>query len=102
MIPVERIEPLMEKPADDASAGRKTAMQNTAVEEIFDERPGRATRREKSYCCPSVRCRKRDRQHENRIQGVEDGERVETMASKSGLTPLVGLKRDLHGPLHWW
>src|SRR6266446_1831529 len=101
MFPVERIEPLVQKPADDASAWRKTAMQNIAVEEIFDERPGRATCREGSYCCPSVRSRKRDSEHENRIQGVEDGQRVETMASKSGLTPLEGLKRDLRGPLQW-
>src|ERR1700730_5664512 len=102
MFPVERIEPLMQKPADDASAWRKTAMQNIAVEEIFDERPGRTTCREESYRRPSVRCRKRDSQHENPIQGIEDGQRVETMASKSGLTPLVGLKRDLRGPLQWW
>ena len=102
MIPVERIEPLMQKPADDASAWRKTAMQNIAVEEIFDERPGRATCQEENCRCPSVRCRKRDSQHENRIQGVEDGQRVETMASECGLTPLVGLKRDLRGPLEWW
>jgi hypothetical protein len=102
MIPVERIESLMQKPADDAFARRKTAMQNLAVEEIFDERPGRATCREESYHCPGVRCRKRDSHHENRIQGVEDSQRVETMASKSGLTPLVGLKRDLRGPSRWW
>jgi hypothetical protein len=102
MIPVERIEPLMQKPADDASAWRKTAMQDIAVEEVFDERPGRATCREESCRCPSVRCQKRDSQHENRIQGVEDGQRVETMASKSGLTSLVGLKRDRRGPLRWW
>src|SRR5258706_1747079 len=102
MIPMERIEPLVQKSADDASAWRKTAMQNIAVEEIFDERPGCATCREESYCCPSVLCRKRESEHENRIQGVEDGERVETMASKSGLTRLVGLKRDLRGPVHWW
>src|SRR5258708_9311420 len=102
MSPVERIEALVQKPADDASAWRKTAMQNIAVEEIFDERPGRATCREESYCCPSVRSRKRDSEHENRIQGVEDGQRVETMASKSGLTPLGGLQRDLRGPLQRW
>src|SRR6266850_590017 len=89
-VPVERIEPVMQKPADDAFAWRKTAMQNIPVEEIFDESPGRATCREKSYCCPSVRCRKGDSQHENRIQRVEDGQRVETTAGKSGLTPLEG------------
>jgi hypothetical protein len=102
MIPVEGIEPLMQKPADDAFAWRKTAMQHLAVEEVFDESPGRATYREESYCCPSVRCRKCDRQHDNRVQGIEDGQRVESMTSKSGLSPLVGLKRDLRSPLHWW
>ena len=101
MVPVERIEPVMQKPVDDAFAWRKTAMQNIPVEEIFDESPGRATCREESYCCPSVRCRKGDSQHENRIQRVEDGQRVETTAGKSGLTPLEGLKRDLRGPLQW-
>src|SRR6266852_5513081 len=101
MIPVERIEPLMQKPPDDAFAGRKTAVQNIAVEDIFDESPGRATCREESYCGPSVRCRKRYSRHENRIRGVKDGQRVETMACKSCLTPLVDLKRDLRGPLQW-
>src|ERR1700693_5413101 len=82
MIPVERIKPLMQKPADHAFAWRKTAVQNIAVEEIFHERPCRATCREESCCGPSVLCRKRDSQRENRVQGVEDSQRVESMTSK--------------------
>src|SRR5260370_19991435 len=101
MFPMERIESLMEKPPDDPFAGRKTPVQDIAMEEIFDESPGRATCREESYCCPSVRCRKRDSDHENRIQRVEDTQRVETTAGKSGLTPLEGLQRDLRDPVQW-
>src|SRR5260370_32005336 len=87
MIPVEGIKPLMEKPPDDAFAWRKTAVQNIAVEEIFDESPGRATRREESCCGPCMCCRQRDGQHENRIQGIEHGERGKTMATQAALTP---------------
>src|ERR1700730_5552955 len=47
MNPMERIEPLMHKPPD-AFARRKTAVQNIALEEIFDKSPDRATRREES------------------------------------------------------
>src|ERR1700724_1976522 len=48
MIPMERIEPLMQKPPDDAFVWRTTAVQNIALEEIFDKCPDRATRREES------------------------------------------------------
>src|SRR5260370_25191958 len=82
MIPMERIEPLMQKAPDDACAWRKTTMQDIAVEKIFDESPDRATSREESYRYPSVRCQKRDSHHEKRIHSVQDGQRVETMASK--------------------
>jgi hypothetical protein len=46
-----------------------------------------------------VRCRKRDNQHEERVQSLEDSQRVETIASVSGLTPLVDRKGDFGSPL---
>jgi len=101
VIPVERIEPLMQEPPDDAFARRKAAVQDIAVETIFDESPGQATCRKESCSGPWVRCRKRDNQHEERVQSVEDSQRVETIASVSGLTPLVDRKGDFRGPLRW-
>src|SRR5882762_10331704 len=44
MIPVEWIEPLMKKTPDDAFTWGKTAVQNIAVVDIFDESPCHATR----------------------------------------------------------
>src|SRR6267154_6314566 len=52
MIPVEWIEPLMKKPPDDAFTWGKTAVQNVAVEEIFDESRFYATRCVEAYGDP--------------------------------------------------
>jgi hypothetical protein len=56
MIPVERIEPLMEKFPDDAIAGGEATVQDVAMEEVLDESPGHAARREERYGGPGVRC----------------------------------------------
>ena len=69
------------------------------MEEILDESPSHATRREESYGGPGVHCRKRESQHEDRVQSVEDGERIETPACESCLAPIVRLKGNFRGPL---
>src|SRR5438034_8739162 len=71
MIPVERIEALMQEPADQSLARGESTMQNVTVKKVFDKSPGRAAREEEEDCDPRMLCRKRDRQHENRVQGVE-------------------------------
>jgi hypothetical protein len=91
----------MKKPPDNAFAWGKTAVQNVAVEEIFDESPDHAAREKESYGDPGMRCRKRDSQHEDCVHAVESGQRVETIASEGGLTPLVSCEEDFSGPLQW-
>ena len=44
MIPVERIEALMQEPADQSLARGESTMQNVTVEKVFDKSPGRAAR----------------------------------------------------------
>jgi hypothetical protein len=56
MIPVERIKPLMEEFPDDAIAGGEATVQDVAMEEVLDESPGHAARREENYGGPGVRC----------------------------------------------
>src|SRR5260370_37532533 len=101
MIPVEWIEPLVQELADETLARGKTAVQNIAVEEVFDKSPGRAAREQEGDCDPGMRCRKCDRQHENRVQGVEGRQRVEATSCKGGLLPLVCREGNFRGPLLW-
>ena len=56
MIPVERVEPLMKKFPDDAIAGGEATVQDVAMEEVLDESPDHAARREESHGGPGVRC----------------------------------------------
>ena len=99
MIPVERVEPLVQESADDTFARGKTAVQNIAVEEILDEGPSHPTRREEGYRSPGVRCRKRESQHEDGVQSGEDGEREQTLAGESRLALFVRSKGNFRGPL---
>ena len=56
VIPMERIEPLMEKFPNDTTAGGEAAVKNVAVKEIFDESPSDTAREEESHCDPPVLC----------------------------------------------
>jgi hypothetical protein len=94
MIPVEWIEPFVQESSDEALTRRETAVQNITMEEIFNESPGHATCRKKSYRGPGMACRKREGQHDDGIDGVKGGKRIETVPSQSGLAPLVGCERD--------
>src|SRR5262249_8776342 len=49
MIPMERIEALMEKFREDAIAGGETTVQDVAVEEVLDESPCDTARGEEGY-----------------------------------------------------
>src|SRR5260370_37808462 len=98
MIHVKRIQAFMQETPDQAFAGWETAVKDIAVEEIFDESPGHATRCKERYRGPGVLCGKRDRQHEGGVHRVEDGQGIKPIASESGLTPLVDLKGDFRSP----
>jgi len=63
MIPMERVESFMQEPLNEPFPCRKAAVQNIAVKEVLDERPGHATRRKENHRRPWMRCRKRDNQH---------------------------------------
>ena len=56
VIPMERIEPLMEKFPNDAIASGEAAVKNVTVKEIFDESPSDTARGEESYGDPPVLC----------------------------------------------
>src|SRR5258708_39942602 len=98
MIRVKRVKSLVQETPDQAFAGWETAVKDIAVEEVFDESPGHATRCEERQGGPGVLCRKRDEQRESRVQSVEDGQGIKPIASESGLTPLVDLKGDFRSP----
>jgi len=102
MIPVKGIKPLVEETANDAGAWRETAMQNIAVEKVFDESPSDATQREESYGGPGPGYGSRGQQHKDNVQSVENGERVQAMTSESGLLALVSLKGDFNRALLEW
>jgi hypothetical protein len=95
---VKRIQAFMQETPDQALAGWEAAVKDIAVKEIFDESPGRATRREERYGNPGVLCGKRDHQYESGVHRVEDAQGIKPIASESGLTPLVGLKGDFRSP----
>ena len=91
----------MQKTPDQTFAGWEAAVKDIAVEEIFDESPGHATRGEERQGRPGVLCRKRENQDESRVHSVEDGQRIKPIAGERGLTPLVNLKGDVRSPLEW-
>src|SRR6266478_4559611 len=101
VIPMERVKPLMQKLSNSAFAGRKTAVQHVAVEEVLDKSPRHTARGEKGDGDRWILGRKRDRQHENRVQAIEGRQGVEATPSESGLLPLVGREGNFSGPLHW-
>ena len=76
-------------------------MQHIAVEEVLDESPRRTARGEKGDGDPGVLCRKGDSQYENRVQGVEGGQRVKATSGESCLLPLVCRERDFRGSFQW-
>src|SRR5258708_40214079 len=98
MTNVRQIRAFMQETRVRARAGGEGAVKDIAAKEIFDESPGRATRREERYGNPGVLCGKRDHQYESGVHRVEDAQGIKPIASESGLTPLVGLKGDFRSP----
>ena len=81
MIPVQRVESLMQEPPNHALSKGKPTVQNIAMEKVFDEGPDNATHGEKCNGGPGVLCGKSESKHENHVQRIEGREWVETRAS---------------------
>jgi hypothetical protein len=92
VFPVKRVEPLMKKAANQALTGRKTAMEDVTMEEIFHETPHRDARQIKSYPNPGVPAAQDEQGHDQRVCCVESRQRIEPPACNAGLFALVGFE----------
>jgi hypothetical protein len=93
VFPMKRVEPLVKKAANQAFAGRKAAVENVTMEEIFHQAPHRDGCEEKSHTGPWVPAAQIKQSHDQRVRCVESRQRIEPPTRDTGLFAFVGFER---------
>lgn len=92
MLPMERIEALMEKAANHALARGKAAVKDVTVKEIFDQGPHENAREIKGQPDERMPAAYSDEHDEQRVRCVENRKRVHLPASDAGLLAFVAFE----------
>src|SRR5260370_38803821 len=99
VFPMKRVEPFMEKAANQALAWREAAVEDVTMKEILHQSPHWDARQIKSHCDPGVSATQGEQRHQQRIRCVENRQRIEPPSRNTGLMAFVGCEQPLGPPI---
>jgi len=92
MFPMERVEPLMKKAANEALTRREAPVEHVAMKKILDQAPHRQAHEIKDYSDPQVSGTQDEQRHDQRVRCVESRQRIEPSPRNPGLFAFVGFE----------
>src|SRR5713226_408646 len=95
VFPMKRVEPLMEKAANQAFAWRKAAVEDVTMKEIFHQTPHRDARQIETHPDPRVPAAQTKQSHDQRVRRIESRQRIEPPPCNTGLFAFVSYERTL-------